>query len=478
MSPGTYARGFGWNLLFNLVTKLATPIIGVLVARKLGPETMGAYMVLVTVMTFADLFREAGIARVYLNEPEMTDSRERGYAGLSAVIGLALALLLAVGSWPLAKLFGSPQLAIGLLFGAAAMCLNGLSTIPQAKLLREGRLKEAGFAETLGSVLSSVYALAGVLAGFGFLALASQLLVRSFIFLVATYRMSPCTYTRGEKGLFRKIAGVSGSLTGVNLLWVAFSVGDQAIAGKMLGLAAAGLYGTGKLIVTTADVIAKPLQQTVTVAFAHRVNDQELIARTLHKSLLAFLIAIAPIYAAVAFLADPIVLSVLGTKYAGTVQVLPALCLYGAVVYNGSFAGNALLMIGKQNIALYGWLGTMTILGIVLTIFWTALPLLALAWVFAGALTLVNASTFTFALRYFPPARKTVMQAAKAICCFLLTAAFAALIARLQISDLAKLATAMFVLPAVHLLFLGTFFAKKPSGMLSPAGIKQLWQSL
>ncbi len=478
MRPGTYARGFGWNLLFNLVTKLATPIVGVLVARELGPETMGAYMVLVTVMTFADLFREAGIARVYLNEPEMSDSRERGYAGLSALLGLVLGILLAAASWPLARLFGAPQLVGGLLFGAAAMGLNGLSTIPQAKLLREGRLKEVGLAETLGSVLSSLYALVGVLGGLGFFALASQLLVRSLIFLAATYRMAPCCYTKGEPGLFRKISRVSGSLTGVNLLWVAFSVGDQAIAGKMLGLAAAGLYGTGKLIVTTADVIAKPLQQTVTVAFAHRVNDPELIARTLHKSLLAFLLAIAPIYSAVALLADPIVLSILGAKYAGTVEVLPALCLYGAVVYIGSFAGNALLMIGKQNIALYGWVAIMSILAVVLTFFWGNLPLLALSWIFAGALTLVNANTFTFALRYFPPSRKTVIQAAKAVCCLLLTTLAAALIASIQVSDTAKLSIAILVLPTIHLLILGTLLTKKASGMLSTAGVKDLWQSL
>jgi PST family polysaccharide transporter len=478
VSPGTYARGFGWNLLFNLVTKLATPLIGVLVARELGPEVMGAYMVLVTLMTFADLFREAGLARVYLNEPEMSEAREAGYAGLSAMLGLILASLLAGASVPVASLYGAPQLIGGLLFGAAAMFVNGLSTISQAKLLRQGKLKEAGFAETLASVFSSVYALVAVLAGWGFLALASQLLVRSFIFLAVTYRMAPCRYVGGEKGLFRKIAGVSTSLTGVNLLWVAFSVADQAIAGKMLGLAAAGLYGTGKLIVTTADVVAKPLQQTVTVAFAHRVNDQELIARTLHKSLLAFLIAIAPIYAVVALLADPLVLLALGEKYAGTTQVLPALCLYGAVVYIGSFAGNALLMIGRQNIALYGWMATMLLLGAVLSVFWSSLSLVALAWLFAGTLALVNANTFVFALRYFPPRKTTVRQAAKAICCLLLTASSAGIIAAIQMPDLAKLATAMFVLPAIHLLLLGTFFARKPSGMLSTAGVKELWQSL
>jgi O-antigen/teichoic acid export membrane protein len=473
-----YKRGFGWTLLFNVLTKLTTPIIGVVVARQLGPEVMGMYVVLVTLMAFADLFRDAGISRVYLNDPEVDAARERGYAAIACVVAAVLGGLLAALSVPLSRLFMAPQLAAGLLFGAFAILLNGFSTLPQAKLLREGRFKEAAFAESAASVLSSVWALALVLSGYGFWALASQLVVRSVIFLGATWRLAPVGCLRGERGLLRRIAGVSGALTGVNVLWVGFSMGDQAIAGKMLGLAAGGLYGTGKMIVTTADVVARPLTQMVTVAFAHRVTDPASVGRTLHKSLRVFLVAIVPIYVAVAMLAEPIVLVLLGERFAGTAPLLPALCLYGAATYVGSFAGSALLVAGRPQIALYGWIALYGLLGGILALHWQSLDLVRFAWLLACALLAVNLVTLSFALRHYPPGRESLVRAARGAGAVLITSAATVAIALSGMSQPLTLLGSFVLLPVIHLFSMGTLFAAKHSRFLSTGGFRQLWESL
>jgi O-antigen/teichoic acid export membrane protein len=465
-------------LLFNVVTKLTTPIIGVVVARQLGPEVMGTYMVLVTLMTFADLFRDAGVSRVYINDQNLTDRIERGYAAVAAMLGLALGVLMALTSGLVGGLFNSPLLTGGMLFGAAAVLLNGISTVPQAKLLRQGRLKESGLAETLGSVLSSIYALVLVGMGFGFWALASQLVVRSIIFLGVTWRLAPVGIFGGDLSLVRRIAGVSGALTGVNILWVGFSVGDQAVVGKMLGLMAGGFYGTGKMIVATADVIAKPLSQTVMVAFAHRIDDPALVARTLYKSLLVFVVAIVPTYVCVAALADPLVTVLLGERFAGTIPLLPALCVYGAVTYLGSFAGSALLVAGRPQVALYGWLVTFSVTFILIAAFWGSWSLTELAWLFTGALVLVNCSTLFFACRHYPANHETAPKFVRALLSAGVTAATAWLLSQLNVAPSIVLLLSLVLLPVIHLGSLGTFFGLKHSRMLSVGGIRELWQKL
>jgi len=473
-----YRRGFSWNLLFNVLTKLTTVAIAIYVARELGPEILALYGVLTTLMYFADTFRDAGLLQIFLREPEMDDRLERGYARLSLIVGASLATVLVILSLPVARLYERDELLGGMLLGALATLLNGVSTIPYAKLMKRGEFRRASLAEALGSILSSVWALGLVLAGAGFWGLATQSVVRSLIFLAVTYRWAPVKYTGGETGLFQRIRGTSGTLTALSILWVTYFMGDQAIISKLSGLAAGGFYNVAKQIVQTADVLAKPISQVSTVAFANRVTDPVAIARTLHKALLTFLVAIAPVYVGVAVFAEPLVITLLTEKYRGTAQVLPILCLYNAAVYPGSFCSSALLMADRIKVALYGWIATYVLVGLALVMAGGKAELIPMAWLFTGGLVLVNTSTLSFAMAHYRPDRATRGNMVRSLAALAVTAVSAVTIAQVPLPDLALLGIAVAVVPLVHLVATGIFFLGNPFGLFSVSGVRRLWATL
>lgn len=471
-----YGKGFSWSLVYSVFTKIATPVIALVVFRLLGPETMNSYLLITNVMLFAELFRDSGVARMYLNEKDVDEGVDRAYGTLSIGVSVLMAVALILAGPLMAARFHAPELVGGFAFAAVGVLLNGVSTLPASKLLREARLKEVGFAEAMGSVLSSAWALVFVFCGFGFWALASQIVVRSVIYLGLVYRSAPCRMIGYDRAVYRRIAGSSWLLTGINLMWVGFSTLDQLIVAGMLGNRAGGNYGTGKLMVSSADVLAKPLTQTSRVAFA-RGQDEAQIRRTLDKSLLIFLIVVVPIYACVAILARPLIETLLGPKYAGTVEVVPILCLYYAAVYPGSFASEALLMAGKPQVALIGWIVNYAYLGAMLATVGRHAELPALALVFTSGLTLVNASTLVFAMRRFPPDPRARENAARAFLALAVTVVAAVGCLALP-GRLPPLVAAFLAIPLIHAVALSTVFLRAPASIFSKTGVKALWNRL
>jgi O-antigen/teichoic acid export membrane protein len=478
MSAIDFRSGFRWNLALNVFTKIATPLLAVLIARNLGPAVMGAYAIVTTILVFSDIFRDSVLVRVYLRESAPDDETDRGYATLSALVHLGVALVVGLLGYPLARTFGAPELVGGLWIASFAVVLNGLSALPYTKLLRRGDFKRAALAESMGSVLSSVYAFSLVLAGAGFWALVTQVVVRSVIFLALTYRWAPVGVGRSTPGLFRRILGASTALTGTNMLWVGFSFGDQLVVSRLLGMTVGGFYVTGKMMVQTADVLAKPLMQTATVAFAERKHDREAVGRTLMKSLLAFVVVIVPVYAVVAIFARPLIIGVLSAKYAGTVPVVPALCVYFASIYPGSFSSDALVMAGKAKIPLAGWIATYVLLAVVLALTWGSLDMVALAWILAAGLVLVNLNSLAFALAHYRPSRDDVWSFLGATAALAVTLTAAIAVAHLPLGEPQRPAVALFTIPLVHIAAVGTFFARNPTSMFRPSGVKALWHRL
>ena len=452
--------------------KVVTPVVALLIARRLSPEVFGMYAVLQSALVIADAFRDAGVAQIYLRDPKPI---EAAYVALSVRLGLTLALTLALLAWPASLFYQRPEFAAGFGCAAIAMALNGLSTVPYVTLLRRGDFRRAGQAETVASVVSSLAMLAGVFAGLGFIAMAGQLVIRAVLFAALTQRWAPIRVVWSGPPVAAKTAR---TLTAVNLLWTAYSMGDQALVGKLIGLTAGGLFGTGKMLVQTADVLAKPILQTVNVAFAHRAADGAEVGKILVKALALFTIAVAPIYVVVALLAEPLVHLLLPASFYDTAKLLPALCVYGAAIYPGSFAGSALLMADRPDVALKSWLAGFAIVAVAIFALRARIDVESMAWIFAGGLVAVNASTLIQAFAHFKPSREGCRNLALGGVAVLVTGSLALGIRWIPVGDAGRLAIAAFLIPVAHALMVSALITRNPFDIFRVSGVKQVWRSL
>lgn len=135
------ANATKWSAITEIVAKLIVPITSMVMARLLTPEAFGVVATFSIIISFADIFADAGFQR-YLIQHEFKDDVEKEKSTTVAFwSNLALSFLLwgviAIFRNPLADLVGSPGLGMVLVVSCAGIPLTGFCSIQMALMKRD-----------------------------------------------------------------------------------------------------------------------------------------------------------------------------------------------------------------------------------------------------------------------------------------------------------------------------------------------------
>lgn len=153
---GKVVKATKWSALTEIVAKLVTPITSMVLARLLTPEAFGVVTTITMIITFAELFTDAGFQK-YLVQHEFKDDTDRTQSTnvafwsnfvMSLLIWGGIALL----SEPLAALVGNPGLGHVVIIACAAIPLAAFSSIQMALYRRDLDFKTL-FKVRLASIL-------------------------------------------------------------------------------------------------------------------------------------------------------------------------------------------------------------------------------------------------------------------------------------------------------------------------------------
>ena len=130
-----------WSAITEIIAKLITPITSIILARLLTPEAFGVVTTLSMVITFAEIFTDAGFQK-YLIQHDFVDDLDREQSTNVAfwsnlVMSLFLWLVIGVFADPLASLVGSPGLGHVLIIACISIPLAAFSTIQIALYKRD-----------------------------------------------------------------------------------------------------------------------------------------------------------------------------------------------------------------------------------------------------------------------------------------------------------------------------------------------------
>lgn len=135
------ANATKWSAITEILSKLVTPITSMVMARLLTPDAFGVVATFSIIISFADIFADAGFQR-YLIQHEFKDDVEKEKSTTVAFwSNLALSFLLwgviAIFRNPLADLVGSPGLGMVLVVSCAGIPLTGFCSIQMALMKRD-----------------------------------------------------------------------------------------------------------------------------------------------------------------------------------------------------------------------------------------------------------------------------------------------------------------------------------------------------
>ncbi|MCP4086279.1 MAG: oligosaccharide flippase family protein [Actinomycetia bacterium] len=317
----------------QLVLRVGSFALGVFLARVLGPEPFGVYVVSLSIIMFTLAINDLGtVPALIASRRPLAETAPTALAMVLIVSGVLTGLLLLV-SGPLTSAVGLDGQAAPLRALTAVLVLDALATPANAKLRRELRHSELARAEVAGIVCQIAAALALVALDAGVWILVISHLVGNVVASLAMLRASrflprphfdptvlPELWAFGS----RQASSQAVQEGIINL--------DYVVIGSRLGPGPTGLYQRGFNTASWAVSVAGEVVGRVGVAaFAPVVDEPRRLDEALRRTLVVLTIALAPAAALLAGLAEPLVLLLYGEEWLGAVVIVRILCVLGAM---------------------------------------------------------------------------------------------------------------------------------------------------
>lgn len=340
------------------VTRISVQLLGLLIlSRLLTPADFGLVAIVFAINNFALLLRDMGTAAAIIQRDQLDEQTVLTAHWSNCFIGLGLAAILLMLSWPLATIFKAPGLTPLVQLSALSFPFLSGSTVHQALLERGSQFATVARIEIIALLTGFTVAVVSAYLGAGAYSLVLQTLTIAVLSAVQFWLASDTKMKWGwsrehAKGLW----GYSGSLFGFNLVNYFSRNADTMIIGRVLGPASLGPYSLAY------RVMLFPLQNLTFVATRalfpmmsrHQHSPQEL--GEMHLRLLSVIsFFTAPMMAGLFVLREPFVDVALGDSW-GTVAALimwlapigfvQSLVSAGGVVYQALARTDLLFRLG------------------------------------------------------------------------------------------------------------------------------------
>lgn len=188
-----------WAFITEVATKLIMPITTMLLARLIAPEAFGVVTTATMVVSFCDMFSDAGFQK-YLVQHEFADTHEKSNAAnVSFWTNLAISIFL----WAVvfvfrnrvASLVGNPGLGNVIVIACAQLPMTSFSSIQEAMFRRDFDFKTLFGSKFISTIIPLVIAVPLALCGLSFWSIiignaASRLFTAIYLTLKSSWKPS------------------------------------------------------------------------------------------------------------------------------------------------------------------------------------------------------------------------------------------------------------------------------------------------
>ena len=318
-----------WRSGSQIVAQLVMWSATFVVIRILEPSDYGLFAMTQVILVLLNLINGCGFASALVRQEQVTERQIRQVFGMLILVNFGLGALQFALS-PIAVAYYRQPIVGEMLRAQALLYLfTPFIALPQALLGRRIDFRRQGQVHLISAVMSASTALACASAGFGVWtlvaapvvlfgtqAVALTLLARSFV--LPSFRFA------GAGQLFR----YGGTMAAVQIFWFVQSQSDIFIAGRLFDPHDLGLYTTSLFLTQIlAAKFVPPINEVSFAAYSRLQSRPDAVAESFLRAVRLVLLIALPFYFGLAATAEPLVLTVLGDKWAATVPLVRTLAL-------------------------------------------------------------------------------------------------------------------------------------------------------
>lgn len=346
---GVHARrGMAWSLLNSGALRVLNVFAGMIVARVVTPSEFGAYTAALLVMTIVLSMNEAGLSVAVIRWKREVERIAPTAVTSSFATSFFWFALMFAGAPLIAGLLGASEATLPIRILAFGILLDGVSTIPNALLMRAFQQRRRAIAQLagflvgtpIGILLATKHGAAGLAAG---LVIANGV-ATAIILGFAPMRPRPGWDRASAVELFR--IGLPPALTSVLLLAIVNV--DSIVVSRVLGVAALGFYALAFNVANWPwNLLSISIRQVSLPAFSRLADDSGELERAFARSLtLAAGLAVLGGVLIAAF-AAPLVGILYGEKWLPAVVALQWLAVLGALRVLLELCYDLLVAVGR-----------------------------------------------------------------------------------------------------------------------------------
>lgn len=320
----------GWGLAgagVRIIIQLGAQIV---LARLIGPDQYGLYAIGVMVIGFSMFFSDMGIAYGLVQKKEISAVDIRFAFSWQWLLGLAVTLMLALLSAPLADFFNEPR-AQSVIAALALVCLlQAAASVSTNLLKRDLRQKTIQFCYAFSYFVG--YVLVGIpmaLNGYQVWSLVAGWIIQasmSFIILyfIKRHPVMPMFWHDGAK----QMSLYGGTVLATNLVnWVISSV-DRLVIGRMFPASTVGLYATAYNLMSYSTSTFYAIVQSVFFSAGGQVQgDRARLTRAFGLLMESVALFALPVFACIATVADTFILALYGKEWLAAADMLRPIAL-------------------------------------------------------------------------------------------------------------------------------------------------------
>jgi O-antigen/teichoic acid export membrane protein len=243
-----------------------------------------------------------------------------------------LGSLMALTAPILSRLLGAPGATSTIRVMALTLPLAGIAAVPSALLRREFRMDRMFIADTANNLASAAVVIPLAIAGWGPLALAWAFVAGQVLTTVLVIVYSPARYWPGWDG--RQVGGLlrfGMPLVGANVLGFSIQNVDYIVVGRLLGSAQLGLYMWAFNISGWPQNVFSSVVRNVSLpAFARMQERGANMAEQFSSALRLVSRFTFPVCLFLGALAQPLIVTVYGSKWAAASHALVGLAILAA----------------------------------------------------------------------------------------------------------------------------------------------------
>ena len=357
-SDKTILKATKWSVLGEIVAKLAAPVSSMILARILAPSVYGVIASVSMVLTFCELFADAGFNK-YIVQHETKDEDE-----LKKIINIAFwtNFVLTMAIWgvicifakPISNLVGCPGKELAVMVASANLPLHGFYSIQSARLKREMDFKTVFFLRIIVLVVPFVVTIPMALITRSYWALIIGNIASNLIHVIAVsikLKFKPTSYFSFKK-LGEMFAFSVWSMLEAFFVWL-INWGDVFVVSQLLTQEYLGIYKTSMNMVGQITAIVSASIVPVLLSSLSRVqNDNEKFKELFYKfSAIAGMILL-PMGFGMFIYKDLMCSIALGSAWmeGATLMGIWGLINCVAILFN-SFNGNVLIAKGKPKVS-------------------------------------------------------------------------------------------------------------------------------